>query len=153
MQLIRHLNNEELTDLLLEDDQRELQQRLAALPEQLRSTTEQPEWFWQRQQAAIHRRMAATRRAVWPLLTASAGALALLVLALTLPHSGSRPTPPVPQAQTDPDQELMIAVEQAVHTEVPYALEPAALLANEIGKSQATVTPVRFSKENKHANK
>ena len=32
MQLIRHLKDEELTDLLLEADQRELQHTLAACP-------------------------------------------------------------------------------------------------------------------------
>lgn len=152
MQLVRHLNDEELAELLLESDQRELQRTLAALPEWLRSSTQQPEWFWQKQQAKIRERIATSRRAVWHLLTASACALALLVLAVGLLRGGRAPVPPAPIAQTDSDQELMIAIEQDVQTSVPEALAPATLLADEIGNSQVNSTSNHLSKENKHEN-
>jgi hypothetical protein len=152
MQLIRHLNDEELAELLLEGDQRELQRTLGALPEWLRSSTQQPEWFWQKQQAKIRGRIAASRRAVWHVLTASACALALLVLAVFLLRGGRVPAPPAPIAQTDSDQELMIAIEQDVQTSVPEALAPATLLADEISNSQGTSTSNHPSKENKHEN-
>jgi hypothetical protein len=152
MQLIRQLKDEELTDLLLEADQRELQQTLAALPKQLRSATDQPQWFWQRQHAAIRGRIASTRHAAWAVLFAPASALALLVLAVVLLHNGHAPNPPAPQAQSVSDQDLMIAVEQDVQTDGPDALAPAALLADEISSSQSASTSNRFPKENKHEN-
>ena len=152
MQLIRHLKDEELTDLLLEADQCELQQTLAAVPHQLRLSTERPEWFWQKQQAVIRERVRAARRPAWRLLPACAGALGLALLATTLLHHRRPPAPPAPQAQTVSDQELMIAVEQAVQTDVPDALAPAALLADEISNSQPGSTSNRFPKENKHEN-
>jgi hypothetical protein len=152
MQLIRHLKDEELTDLLLEADQRELQQTLAAVPNQLRLSTERPEWFWQKQQAAIRERVGARRHHAWRLLPACAGVLGLAVVATTLLDHGRTPTPPAPQAQSVSDQELMIAVEQAVQTDVPDALAPAALLADEISNSQSGSTSNRFPKENKHEN-
>jgi hypothetical protein len=84
MQLIRHLNDEELTELLLEGDQRELQPALGSLPDWLRSNTDQPEWFWQRQRAAIRGRIATAERSRFRASLAWAGTLALSVVALLL---------------------------------------------------------------------
>ncbi len=153
MKFMRHLNDEELTELLLERDEQELQHTLAKLPEWLRSNTQPPEWFWQKQQAAIRERIVATRRLVWPVLAASAGALGLVALAASMLHGGRAPAPPpAPSAQTVSDQELMIAVEQDVQSDVPEALAPADLLADEIGNSQAVSTSSHVPKENKHEN-
>jgi len=152
MKFMRHLNNEELTELLLESDEQELQHTLAKLPEWLHSNTQQPEWFWQKQQAAIRGRIAATRRAFWPVLGALAGALGLVALAASMLHHGRAPAPPAPSAQTVSDQELMIAVEQDVQSDVPEALAPADLLADEIGSVQAVSTSSHVPKENKHEN-
>jgi hypothetical protein len=152
MQLIRHLKDEELTDLLLEADQRELQLTLAAVPRQLRLSSEQPEWFWQKQQAAIRQRLGATRHLAWRLLPACAGVLGVAVLGTTLLYHARPAAPPAAQAQSVSDQELMIAVEQAVQTDVPDALAPAALLADEISKSQSGSASNRFPKENQHEN-
>ena len=79
-------------------------------------------------------------------------ALGLALLATTLLRHGRTPAPPATLAQTVSDQELMIAVEQAVQTDVPDALAPAALLADEISNSQSSSTSNRFPKENKHEN-
>ncbi len=152
MQLMRHLNDEELHDLLLESDQRELEHALAALPEWLDSKAQQPEWFWQRQQVAIRGRIAASQRRLWPGLTAFAGALALLVVAVSLLRVGRPPAPPATMVQTDSDQQLMIAVERAVQSDVPEALAPATLLADEISNAQTASTSSPSSKENKHEN-
>lgn len=151
MKLMHHLNDEELTDLLLESDQRELEHALAELPEWLRASAQQPELFWRKQQAAIRGRIVAARRIVWPILAASAGALALLVFAFALLHEGA-PAPPVPTAQTVSDQDLMIAVEQDVQTSVPEALAPASLLADEISNAQSASGTSHSAKENKHEN-
>jgi hypothetical protein len=130
MQLIRHLNDEELTELLLEGEQWELQPALGSLPDWLRSNTEQPEWFWQRQRAAIRGRIATAERSRFRASLAWAGTLALSVVALLLLNGSPQPTPA--QTQIDPDQEMLLSVEDAVHRDVPAALEPAALLADEI---------------------
>lgn len=152
MQLIRHLNDEELTELLLESDQRELEHALSGLPEWLQSSTQQPEWFWQKQRAKIRERIAASRRLLWPLITASSGAVALLAFSFLLFHSTRQPVPPMPVAQSISDQQLMVAIEQDVQSDVPEALAPATLLADEISNAQTTSNTSHASKENKHAN-
>jgi hypothetical protein len=115
-------------------------------------SSEQPEWFWQKQQAAIRERVGATRHLAWRLLPACAGVLGVAVLGTTLLHPARPPALPAPQAQSVADQELMIAVEQAVQTDVPDALAPAALLADEISNSQSGSASNRFPKENQHEN-
>ena len=145
MQLIRHLNDEQLTELLLEGDQRELQPALASLPDWLRSNADQPEWFWQRQRAAIRGRIAAAERSRFRASLAWAGTLALSVIAILLLNGG--PTPAPVHAQIDPDQEMLLSVEDAVHRDVPAALEPAVLLADEISNgAQAQAPSNRSSK-------
>jgi hypothetical protein len=148
MQLMRHLNDEELSELLMESDQRDLQPVLDALPASLRETAERPEWFWQRQQAVIHSRVAAAEGGWLKPVTAWASVFALVLLALLLLRSNPAPQPA--QARTDPDQELLIAVERAMQTDVPEALEPASLLADEISSPQ--VNSNHISKENQHEN-
>jgi hypothetical protein len=151
MQLVRHLKDEELTELLLDGDQQELQHTLGALPNWLRTAADRPEWFWQRQQAAIRSRMAPAKHARVRPAVAGASALALTLLALLLLNSGPAPKPTL--VQTDSDQELMMAVEEAVHGEVPSALEPATLLAEEINNSMRTAaTKHRSSQETAHEN-
>jgi hypothetical protein len=130
MQLIRQLSNEELTEMLLDGDQRELQPALGSLPDWLHAATDQPEWFWQRQGAAIRGRIAAADRSRFRASLAWAGTLALSAVAMLLLSGDPKPTPT--QTQIDPDQEMLLSVEDAVHRNVPAALEPAALLADEI---------------------
>jgi hypothetical protein len=129
MQLMRQLNDEELTDLLLENDERELLPLVETLPDSLRCATERPEWFWKRQQAEIRGRLAKRQRWFRPAITWAA-TMALFVLAVLLLRGS--PAAPVQQAHADTDQELLVAVEQVVQSDVPYSLEPASLLADEI---------------------
>ena len=148
MQLIRHLNDEELTDLLQESEERDLRPMLNSLPELLRSATERPEWFWKKQQAAIRGRIAGAPQPWLRLVAGWAMTMALVALALVLLRRN--PAPPAQQVQADPDQELLMAVEQSLQSDVPASLEPAALLAEEIGGRPASHSDIR--KENHHAN-
>ncbi len=95
--------------------------------------------FWQRQRAAIHERIEAAREVHRPRTPRLAwAALAATVLLGTLwMNDSERPTIPQQQVQVD-DQELMIAVDHAMQSDVPEALAPASLLAEEIGQSNAT---------------
>jgi hypothetical protein len=147
VQLTRHLGNEELREMIFDRDQQRLQQTLRALPERARAATEHPAAFWERQQAEIRKRIAAMPEgSSWQPVTAWAGAFAVVVLAILLLHNGPQPRPS--RAESDPDQELLVAVEQTVQSGVPQALEPAAMLAEEISHGQPISTPNRVYKEN-----
>ncbi len=118
-----------------------------ALPDAIQTVADQPDAFWIRQRASIRSRIAVeqgSRRPLKALVLASALGLMLLVTAVL---KTSVP-PPVPQAaQVDPDQELLVAVEQALHSDVPEALVPATILADEMTQ------PTRpQSKEKENAN-
>lgn len=148
MQLTRHLNNEELSQLVFESDQQQLRPALEALPAWARTAAARPDAFWERQQVDIRKRIARLpRRSSTQAATAWAGALAMLLLAIFLLSDSPAPRPS--SAQNDPDQELLIAVEQTVQSGVPYALEPAAMLAEEINRSQPIGTRYRILKENR----
>jgi len=155
MGIIRHLSNEELTDLTIESDQRALRSTIEALPEWARSSTERPEEFWQEQRSIVWSRISSqmnpapsrlVRRS--PLLAWSAVA-ALVLLAGFMLDRGSL-TPPH-KAQLDPDHELVLAVERAVYDDGPAALDPAALLAEEMVQDMAARPPIR-KKELTHEN-
>jgi hypothetical protein len=147
MQLTRHLSNEELSEIIFASDQQHLRRTLGTLPEWARAAAEHPDAFWERQQAEIRKRISSlpdpssSRSA-----TAWAGAFAVVLLAIFLLHGSPAARPS--NAQNDPDQELLIAVEQSLQSGLPQALEPAALLANEISNSQPISTPRRVYKEN-----
>jgi hypothetical protein len=155
MEIIRHLSNEELTDLTVESDQRSLRSTLDALPEWARASTELPEEFWQEQRSAVWSRISssedpATTRLVRrsPLLVWSA-VTALVLLAGFMLDRGSLAPPH--KAQPDPDHELLLAVERAVYNDGPAALDPAALLAEEMVQDVSARPPIR-KKESTHEN-
>jgi hypothetical protein len=156
MEIIRHLSNEELTDLTIESDQRSLRPALEALPEWARSSTERPEEFWQEQRSSVWSRISSSESAPAtrvvrrsPLLAWSAVA-ALVLLAGFMLDRGSLAPPH--KAQLDPDHELLLAVERAVHNDGPAALEPAALLAEEMVQDIAAARPPIRKKEPTHEN-
>lgn len=155
MEIIRHLSNEELTDLTIESDQRSLRPTLEALPEWARASTEQAEEFWQTQRSIVWSRISSSESAAAarlvrrsPLLAWPA-AVALVLLAGLLLDRGSMAPPH--KTQMDPDHELLLAVERAVHNDGPAALEPAALLAEEMVQDIAARPPIR-KKEPAHEN-
>jgi hypothetical protein len=155
MEIIRHLSTEELTDLVIESDRQALQQTLEALPDWSRTATEQSEDFWQKQRSLVCSRISSPegRAEAWavhrsPVLAWSAIAV-LLLAGLMLDRASFVP----PQrAQVDPDHELLLAVERAVHNDGPAALDPAALLAEEMVQDMAAAhSPIR-KKEPTHEN-
>jgi hypothetical protein len=134
MEIIRNLTDEQLTDLLVEDDERALQRDLPAIAQAARTATDFDRTFWIAQQVAIRERInsaAHKHRRLGALVWATAAAM-ILFGALNLDqHSAT-----VQQtAQTDQDQQLMIAVQEAVDNAGPSALEPAGLLASEINEA------------------
>jgi hypothetical protein len=148
MNLTRHLNNEELSEMILDSDQRHLQSALGGLPECARAATERPDVFWDEQQAQIRKRIAAvSTRTSKRTIIAWAGAFGVILLATLLLYNHPQPRPS--RVQNDPDQELLVAVEQTVQSGIPRALEPAAMLADEINNgSQPISTSHRAHKEN-----
>ena len=127
---------------------------LSILPEAIRSATDRPQFFWQRQQAAIRSRIAieeASRRSWRGFAWATIAALIVLA-ALLLNGAKNKPTTQV-EIQPDADQQLLLAIEHAVASGVPESLAPAALLAEDI---RAAVEPSpatsRSSKENRNEN-
>jgi hypothetical protein len=140
-------SNTELMDLQLASDQQALAATLAALAGGTRAAAARPEGFWRQQQAEIQRRIADSERS-WrraPLRAACATGLALVAIAAallaTVPGS---PPPHVATPKTmDADQELLVAVEQAVQSGVPDALAPASLLSEEISQAAQTSSQVR----------
>jgi hypothetical protein len=156
MEIVRHLSNEELTDFTIESDQRSLRATLEALPEWARASTERPEEFWQEQRSMIWSRIScpestsATRLVRRSPLLAWSAVAALVLLAGLMLDRGSLAPPP--KAQVDPDHELLVAVERAVYNDGPAALEPAALLAEEMVQDIAAARrPIR-KKEPIHEN-
>jgi hypothetical protein len=156
MEIIRHLSNEELTDLTIESDQRSLRPTLEALPDWARASTERPEEFWQEQRSIVWSRISSSESAAatrlvrrspllaWPAVTA------LVLLAGLMLDRGSLAPPH--KTQADPDHELLLAVERAVHNDGPAALEPAALLADEMVQDMAAARPPMRKKEPTHEN-
>ena len=104
--------------------------------------------FWQRQRAAIQQRIEVvqeTRRQRAPRLAWAALAATILLGTLWMNDSEK---PVAHQSVQIDDQELMIAVDHAMQSEVPEALEPASLLAQEIDQSSGTQSNSRtHSKE------
>lgn len=156
MEIIRHLSTEELRDLAIDSDQRALRSTLESLPAWARASTERSEEFWQKQRSAVWSRIASpecntgTRMIRRPLLLASAALAAMILLAALMLWQAPKAQPQA--AQVDPDHELLLAVERAVHNDGPAALDPAALLAEEMVQDIAAVhSPIR-KKEPTHAN-
>jgi hypothetical protein len=152
MEIIRHLSNEELTDLVIDSDQQSLRQTLEALPGWARTATERNDEFWQDQRAAIRSRISAPQRRPvrrLPMLAGAAAAAMMVLAGMMLDRASVVPTQ---NAQVDSDHELLVEVERVVHSDGPAALEPAALLAEEmVQQLPAANFPVR-KKEPRHEN-
>ncbi len=151
MQIIGDQCNQDVLGPRQDGEPEHLRRILTALPESVRSVTEHSDAFWKRQQSEICKRIATSRpglaRATW----AWASVLALGALMMLYPNGRSAPSPS--RAENDSDQELFVAVEQAVQSDVTEALSPAALLADEIiGNAQPISTSSRVYKENQNEN-
>jgi hypothetical protein len=156
MEIIRYLSDDELQDLTMESDRQALRPTLESLPDWARTSTEHSEEFWQKQREAIWSRIATRqfraqeRLARWsPALACSALAAIVLLAGLILKRA---PTALPRETQIDPDHELLLHVERAMHSDGPAALDPAALLAEEMVQDMAAVHPPARKKEPTHEN-
>jgi hypothetical protein len=164
MEIARHLTNEEMTEFLQGDSAhsdhvrqcpqcqaecQRLQLTLGSISAAVRSVTDREDRFWLRQQAAIRSRIAVEQasRRPWAGFTWATAAAVLLLVGMVV-HNHSRT--PNYVAKSDPDQELLVAVEQAVDRGGPEALEPAALLADDISNAARSAAKAnQTSKENR----
>jgi hypothetical protein len=122
-----------------------LRQLLSHAHDALLAASERPPTFWYRQQAAIRSRIAiekTSKQPLWGSLIATS-VLILLTVFLLRPSTVN----PVAATQVDADDELLMAVEQAVQTQVPDALAPASLLSED-----TNALSQKSSKENRNAN-
>jgi len=122
---------------------------LAELPAVTHVVAQNTDAFWEQQRTAIWANIRSVEPRKFPIL-AWASAAAVLVAATLL--FSIAPTVP-PRAQADSDHELMIQLERTLQSEVPAALEPAALLAREITQNSQLNSPSPDrKKERSHEN-
>jgi hypothetical protein len=152
MEIIRHLSNEELADLVIDSDQKAVRQILDTLPGLAHAATQQNEEFWRKQRTAVWSRISSAEDQSRRRLAIVAGALAAVVVSV----SGwlvNRPFEAPPrQGRLDSDHELLLEVERAVQIEGPLALEPAALLAEEMVQDLPAKNSPSHKKEPGHEN-
>lgn len=156
MEIIRHLSEDELMDLTIESDRQALRQTLESLPDCARASTERSEEFWQKQREAVWSHIstpqfrAQERLIQWSPALACSALAAIVLLAGLILHRAPATLPR--EAQIDSDHELLLHVERAMHSDGPAALDPAALLADEMVQDMAAAhSPVR-KKEPTHEN-
>ncbi|HEY1463682.1 MAG TPA: hypothetical protein VGF44_09720 [Terriglobales bacterium] len=136
MKILNHLNNEQLTDLLLDSDEKGLRHHISDLPELARTSTERTESFWRQQRMIITGKVAAQKKiGVFGLLPLLAGAAAVVVLAFAMLSSSHHRAAPIVQAQAPSDHDLLLQVEESTQSNGPEALQPASLLADEISQN------------------
>ena len=150
MEIIRHLSKEELADLVIQSDERSLRETFAGLPTWGRAAGERNEEFWQNQRNEVWSRISSAEHRSARRLPILAWALA----AATIAASGwllSRPSTVQPQqVRVDPDHELLMEVERVVQIDGPAALEPAALLAEEMVQKLPANHSQGYKKEPSH---
>ena len=139
MKILNQLNDEQLTELLLESDEKDLRRHISDLPEFGRTSTERDESFWRQQRMSITAKIGAQKKVgFFGFLPLFAGAAAVIVLAFLMLSSSHHRTTPVAQVpvQTSPtDHDLLLQVETSTESYGPEALQPAALLADEISQN------------------
>jgi hypothetical protein len=139
MEIIRRLKRNVPEEVFIADD-RHMGETVRHLPGLARQATERPDEYWEKQQSAVWNSISAFQlhgsriapRIAWE------GIAAVVALAMMLLFAGSASEPAKRvENQNGSDHELLLAVERAVQIDGPEALEPAALLAQEInGNSQ-----------------
>ena len=115
-----------------DEAQREMAQLLADLPSRARQAVDLPERFWRQQQIGIQSSIATRPAPVsWPAF-AFATALMVLIGAMLFRDLPAQHNSLPRRAAEISDQQLLMKVEYTLQSDVPVALEPAALLAKEI---------------------
>ena len=162
----QHLSDEELSELLLapqgsnvhlatcascRTEQERLSCVLGELPSLVRVVAQNTDVFWEKQRTAIWANIVTLQpRKQFSVLAWALGVAVLVVAGLLLSIA---PAPVLTRAEADPDHEFMIQLERTLQSEVPQALEPAALLAREITQNTQpnSLSPVQ-KKESGHEN-
>ena len=141
MKILNQLNDEQLTDLLLENDEKDLRRRIGDLPGFAQASTERAESFWRQQRMSITSKIAAQKKvSIFAFLPAFAGVVAVIILAFMMMSSSHHRSAPIVrvQVQSAPtDHDLLLQVEESTKSDGPEALQPAALLADEISQNTA----------------
>lgn len=105
--------------------------RIERIRETLMVAGTRPETYWTVRHARIMSALQSSRRALFPMRwRVAAGAMALVVFSLVLlrPHPYESAQPPQSQA----DEQLLMEAEQVANSDVPDAMAPADLLAEDM---------------------
>jgi hypothetical protein len=151
-----HLSDDQLSAALLaeedspiaahlascDDCRRELEGIRTALTEvrdESLALGERPQGFWREQRLAIAARLSADNQFVTrPLAWAASLAMVALVAAFLVqgvPPLQIQAVRPAASSATDSDHDLLVAVERSMRRDVPRALEPATLIAQELHRA------------------
>jgi predicted anti-sigma-YlaC factor YlaD len=135
-----HENEEAVTDhgsecAACQEELRLWSEAVARAREEIRGAAEQPESFWRKQRAGIATRlMDRAGHQPWKRLAWATATVTLVLLATLLLSKNAAPTRPQPQA--DPDDALLLSVQQSIRSDLPRALRPTALITREIDRAQ-----------------
>ncbi len=149
-----HLNDEQWAAAVLNQNDEVALKHLAECPDcgeevncfaaaagaaqaQANKIMEPPESFWRQQRESISARLSTRdfaqpwRRWIWVTAT-----VMIILVASTLLSRNSAP-PIQTTTQPDPDDALLLSVQQSIQSNLPRAMRPAALLTREINRAEA----------------
>jgi hypothetical protein len=117
-----------------DSDRQELQPVLDAVSGWAKARGDRSPAFWEQQRAAILSRISADEQHPQSRVSGFAWAVAaaVIVIGSFMLQTGPAPSPEIQRVQTETDGQLLQQVESAMESGGPEALEPAALLAEEI---------------------
>jgi hypothetical protein len=98
--------------------------------DEIRSAVQHPNSFWSAQHAAIMDRIR-SQQSLWRISLSWVVATALVFFGFGL-FLFRVPAQPIPDYAGGYDQDLLIDVEQALHRDLPSALEPVLILSDEL---------------------
>jgi predicted anti-sigma-YlaC factor YlaD len=119
------------------EEARSFAEAMAGARASIRKAAEQPESFWREQREGITTRLVdhasyqPWKRFVWVTATVT-----LVLLATTLLSRNKAPS--LPESNAESDDALLLSVQQSIASDLPQALQPAALLTEEIDRAAAT---------------
>jgi hypothetical protein len=130
-------------------EREQMRRVLRELPALSHKVAQNTDAFWEQQRTTIWAKIHSAEPGKFPVLAWASAAAVLVAATLLFSIAPSVP----PRAQADSDHELMIQLERTLQSEVPVALEPAALLAREITQNSQLNSPsTDRKKESNHEN-
>jgi len=104
---------------------------------EIRKASNRPEPFWSWQRTAISTRLPKRTLAIpWKRLSWVAAAIVLVVLSTSLVSRRRVPAPAPPATSSESDDTLLLSVQESIGSDLPQALQPAALLAQEVNQAR-----------------